>query len=159
MADLGRMDARWLRIPIFFVAACTRQVDVSALESGTDYSGLSAYERQQFDWAALDVAVSPEVARSLRRWELNNVSLHLFRCNEPDDYYPADARLDGKLFDYQELEKSPAKPVTLTFYVPKHVQRRERYGCAAFDARGYSPVFLHGRAVRLPELRFVSFRT
>jgi hypothetical protein len=148
------MNARLLCVAVHFVSACTKQVDVSAIEAGKDYSGLSNYERTQFEWAALDVAVSPEVASSLRRWELSNLSLYLFRCEEPDDFFPADARMAGKLFRYQDLE--PAKPAKLTFYVPKAVQQREGYGCAAFDAKGYSPFFLHGRAVRLPQPRFES---
>lgn len=82
------MNARLLCVAVHFVSACTKQVDVSAIEAGKDYSGLSNYERTQFEWAALDVAVSPEVASSLRRWELSNLSLYLFRCEEPDDFSP-----------------------------------------------------------------------
>jgi hypothetical protein len=158
LADAGLMNTRWFCVVLLFVSACMKPVDVSAIETGNDYSGLSAYERQQFDWAVVDVAISPDVARSLRRWVLNNVSLYLFRCKEPDDYYPASARMAGKLFNYQDLNETPARPITLTFYLPKDVQQRERYGCAAFDARGYSPVFLHGQTVRLPQLRFESAR-
>lgn len=148
------MNARLLCVAALLVSACTKQVDVSAIEAGNDYSGLSEYERRQFEWAAIDLAIPPEIVSSLRRWELSNVSLYLFRCEKPDDYFPADARIAGKLFRYQDLR--PAKPAKLTFYVPKAVQQRERYACAAFDARGYSPVFLHGRTVRLPQLRLES---
>ena len=148
------MNARLLCVAALFVSACTKQVDVSAIEAGKDYSGLSENERKQFEWAAVDVDIPADVVSSLRRWELSNVSLYLFKCEEPADYFPADARMAGKAFRYQDL--NPARPARLTFYVSKAVQERERYACAAFDARGYSPVFLHGRTVRLPQLRFES---
>lgn len=132
-------------------------MDVSAIRPSSDYSGLSEYERSQFDWAAVEIDVPKEVARSMRRWELGNVSLDLFRCSEPEDAYPAHATMSGDLFTYLNIAEPVNQGVTLTFYIPKHVQERERYACAVLDARGYSPVFLRSQVVRLPTLRFVSF--
>ena len=143
---------------LLLLAGCTKQVEVTSIHAGKDYSGLSDYERQQFDWAAIDVDISPSVARWFRRAQSSNVSLYLFRCRDPGNFYPADARLRGKLFNYEALREPLNAPVTLTFYVPRHVQERERYGCAALDARGYSPVFFHSQTMRLPALSFVSLR-
>ncbi len=140
------------------LAGCTRQIEVSAIEAGSDYRGLTEYERQEFDWAAIDVAVSADVARSFRRAESSNVTLHLFRCDEPGDAYPAHATMAGELFDSDALPEPLGDRVTLTFYLPMHVHQRERYECAALDARGYWPEFFRSQTIRLPELRFVSFR-
>src|SRR4029453_6361145 len=129
------------------LAGCTQPVEVPAITSSKDYSGLSDQERSEFDWAAIEVVVPVDVARSMGRWELGNISLDMFRCNEPDDAYPAHATMSGDLFTYQNIPEPVNQGVTLIFYVPKHVQERERYGCAALDARGYSPVFLRSQTL------------
>jgi hypothetical protein len=118
-----------------------------------DFSGLTDYERKNVsDWAAFDVAIPASVARSIRRWQLSNVTLQVFRCSNPDDAYPADARLNGKRLQYEDL-KEPLPPSTrLTFYVPQKPERQVPNACAALDARGYSPLFLRGQTVHLPPL-------
>ncbi|HEX6661286.1 MAG TPA: hypothetical protein VF067_05405, partial [Sphingomicrobium sp.] len=65
------------------LSACTRQVEVSAIKPSNDFSGLTDEERQRPNWAAFDVAVPASVARSIRRWQLSNVTLEVFRCNKP----------------------------------------------------------------------------
>ena len=126
---------------------------MSAVRPSKDFSGLTDYERKQpSNWAAFDVAVPANVARSIRRWRLSNVTLRVFRCNNPGDAYPADARLSGKRLQYEDL-REPLPPSTpLTFYVPQESKREEAKVCAALDARGYSPIFLRGQTVRLPPL-------
>lgn len=149
----------FLGLALLALAGCTRPVEVSPISSSTDYSGLADYERSQFDWAAVEVSLPASVARSIRRWELGSTHLNLFRCNEPDDRYPAPATLAGDLFDYRNIPHPVGDGVTLTFYVPKHVQENGRYDCAALDARGYSPVFLRSQTLRLPPLKFASFKS
>ena len=117
-----------------------------------DLSGLTEHERQQSDWVAFDVFVPADVARSIRRWELSNVSLNVFRCNKAEDYYPADARMAGKPLRYEDL-KEPLPPSTkLTFYLPKQTAPLETNVCAALDARGYSPIFLRSQTIHMPSL-------
>jgi hypothetical protein len=129
---------------------------VSSVTPSKDFSGLTDYERKEVsNWAALDVAIPASVARSIKRWQLSNVTLQVFRCGNRDDAYPADARLNGKHFQYEDL-KEPLPPSTrLTFYVPQNAERQVLNACAALDARGYSPLFLRGQTVRLPPLRMM----
>jgi hypothetical protein len=145
---------RFVFIGLLSLSACTRHVKVSAVKPSKDFSGLTDYERKQpANWAAFDVVVPASVARSIRRWQLSNVTLQVFRCDNPDDAYPADARLNGKRLQYEDL-KEPLSPSTrLTFYVPQEPNRQEANVCAALDARGNSPVFLRGQTVRLRRLR------
>lgn len=152
------MNTRLVFFSALLLSSCTERVEVSGLKAGDDYSGLTEYEKQEFEWAAIEVDVPPEAARLLRRWELNNVSLNLSRCEEPNSYYPADARRAGTFFTTNSLDEQPAQPITLIFYVPKDVQQRERFGCAILDARGYAPVFLNSQMLRLPPMRFESLR-
>lgn len=142
---------------LFGLAGCTQAVNVPAIKPSADYSGLSEHERSQFDWAAVEMNIPTEVARSMRRWQLGNISLNMFRCDEPKDYYPADARMPGGLFSNLNIPEPLNQGVKVIFYVPKHVQERERYECAALDARGYSPVFLRSQVLRLPTLKFETF--
>jgi hypothetical protein len=137
------------------LSACTRHVEVSAVTPSKDFTGLSDYERKQrSDWAAFDVVIPASVARSIRRWQLSNVTLQVFRCDNPDDAYPADARLNGKPLHYEDLSE-PVPPLTrLTFYVPQEPTSQPANACAALDARGYfSPVFLRGQTVRVSPLQ------
>jgi len=158
---------RWRAVALCLVAvltpSCTRPVHVTQLLAGNDYRGLwhqyAASEVREFQWAAIDAAVPASVARSMRRWQLNNLTLRIFRCNDPKDFFPAFASRDGDWFNYQALKEPLPSSVTLTFYLPKHVEQRERYDCAALDARGYSPVFLRGQTMRLPALRFEAIGT
>ena len=69
---------------------------------------------------------------------MSNVTLWIFRCNDPKHFYPALANFDGRIFDYEALNEPLPSSEVLTFYLPKQVQQRERYDCAAFDARGYT---------------------
>lgn len=115
-----------------------------------DFSGLTDDQRHRRNWVAFEVAIPADVARSIRRWELSNVTLHVFRCNKPDDAYPAEARLKGKRLYYADLKEPLPPSVALTFYVPQELGHRETNACAALDARGYSPVFLRGQTIRLP---------
>jgi len=139
--------------------SCTQPVRVSQLAAGTDYRGLwhqfTDSEVRQFQWAAIDATVPASVARSIRRWQLSNVTLWIFRCSDPKDYFPAAASRDGDWFNYETLKEPLPSDVKLTFYLPKQVEERGRYDCAALDARGYSPIFLRGQTMRLPALRFV----
>jgi hypothetical protein len=123
------------------------------VKPSSDFSGLTDEERQVPHWAAFDVAVPASVARSIRRWQLSNVTLQVFRCNNPNDAYPADARLNGKRLQYKELAEPLSPSTRLTFYVPLEPERQVANVCAALDARGYSPVFLRSQTVRLPPLR------
>jgi hypothetical protein len=127
-----------------------QQAQVDHIACGDDFGGLSDYERQEFEWEAIDVVIPVETARLLKQWQLSNVSLELHRCLDPSDNYPSPARMGDTLFQYQDLPEKPRRPVTLTFYVPTHVQRRENFDCATFDARGYSPVILRSERLRLP---------
>lgn len=145
-------------VGLLVLGGCTKQVQVSAIQAGSDYNGLSDYERGQFDWAAIDVTIPASVARDFRRAQSSNVTLDLFRCDAPADAYPAYATMGGKLFDYDNFKEPLNDTVTLTFYLPRHVQQREQYGCAALDARGYSVVFFRSHTLRLPKLSFVRFR-
>ena len=120
-------------------------LDVS---SGDDFEGLTNYEKSQFAWAAIDVVLSNDTARAISRWELY-VHLRLFRCDDPEDDYPAAAYLKTGLLTHQVLE-NVGEPVTLTFFVPQHVIEREKFDCAALDAAGYSPVSMRSETVRLP---------
>ena len=147
------MRLRIVCIGLVILSACTRQVEVSAVQPSKDFSGLDANDRKlRLNWAAFDVVVPASVARSIRRWQLSNVTLHVFRCDQPDDAYPAEATLNGKPLHYDDL-REPLSTTRLTFYVPQDPERREATACAALDARGYSPVFLRGQTVRLPPLR------
>ncbi len=165
-AKLVRMN-RWRAATLALVAAlissCTRDVRVTELAAGSDYRGLSHLwtdsEVRQFEWAAIDAAIPASVARSIRRWQLNHVTLRIFRCGEPKDYFPAFASRGGDWFDYDALSEPLPSSVKLTFYLPKHVAEREEYDCAILDARGNSPVFLRGQTMRLPVLRYVKVGT
>lgn len=153
---------RWVGGSLIILAAvtssCTRPVHVT-LTAGRDYRGLwteSAYSNTgESQWAAIDADVPADVARSMRRWQLSNVTLWIFRCNDPKDFFPALASFNGRIFEYEALRDPLPSSTKLTFYLPKQVQQRERYDCAAFDARGYSPVFLRSETMHLPELSFV----
>jgi hypothetical protein len=148
------MRLPFILIGMLVLSACTRHVEVSAVKPSKDLSGLTDFERKKrSNWVAFDVIVPARVARSIRRWQLSNVTLHVFRCNNPDDYYPSDARFNGKRFHYEDLREPLARSTRLTFYVPQEPVREETNLCAALDARGYSPVFLRGQTVRLPPLR------
>jgi hypothetical protein len=148
------MRLRFIWIGMLVLSACTRHVEVSAVTPSKDFTGLSEYERKEGPgWLAFDVAVPASVARSMRRWQLSNVTLQVFRCDNPDDAYPADARLNGKRLQYEDLSEPLPPSTRLTFYVPQEPARPPAKACAAFDARGYSPVFLRGQTVRLPPLR------
>jgi hypothetical protein len=140
-------------------ASCTRQVQVTQLTTGADYRGLAHQytdsEVREFQWAAIDAALPDSVARSIRRWQLSNVTLRMFRCNDPKDYFPAPASLDGNWVKSETLKEPLPASVKFTFYLARQVEQRERYDCAEFDARGYSPVALRGQTMRLPVLRFV----
>ena len=160
IADIdGLCDACQVRfwffcIGLLVLSACTRQVEVSAAKPSNDLGGLSDNERKAWaNWAAFDVVVPESVARSIRRWQLSNVTLKVFRCDNPADAYPADARLDGKPLQYENLKEPLPPSVRLTFYVPLEPEAREASACAALDARGYSPVFLRGQTDRLPPLK------
>jgi len=150
---------------LIFVAAassCTRAIHVEEPTAGSDYRALQheitdAY-LEKFRWAAIDVAVPAPVARSIRAWELSNVTLYIFRCDDPADHYPAFANLDGNLFDYHALKQPLPSSVKLTFYLREDVEQRGGYDCAALDARGYSPIFLHSQTMPLPPLRYVTMR-
>lgn len=154
LADDVQVRLRFVCIGIVVLSACTRQVKVSFVTPSKDFSGLTDYERKEgSNWIAFDVAIPASVARSIRRWQLSNVTLQVFRCSNRDDAYPADARLNGKRLEYEDL-KDPLPPLTrLTFYVPQNGKRQVLNACAALDARGYSPLFLRGQTVRLPPLR------
>lgn len=135
------------------LVACTEQVEVAAIRPSKDISGLSTEERKQHDWAAFEVIVPASIARTIRRWELSNITLRIFRCDYREDAYPAEGHLDGKLFSYRDL-REPLSPLTrLTFYFPQDSMRQQADVCAALDARGYSPIFLRSQTVRLPPLR------
>jgi hypothetical protein len=149
----SRMRHYFVCIGIVALSACTRHVEVSDVKPSKDFAGLTDEERQRPDWVAFDVAVPASVARSIRRWELSNVTLQVFRCGNPNDAYPADARLNGKHLEYKDLKEPLPASTRLTFYVPLDPQSREANACAALDARGFSPIFLRGRTVRLPPLR------
>jgi hypothetical protein len=150
---------RWLIFSLALVSTgCAESVEVASITSSDDYSGLSTYERSQFDWAAVEIKVPAKVARSIRRWQLSNVWLDVFRCDNPANAYPAPATMAGNLFDYNILQEPLADHFKLIFYLPQHVQDQERYDCAALQARGYSPVFLRGQTLRLPKLHFGSLR-
>jgi hypothetical protein len=142
-------------IGMLVLSACTRHVEV-VVRPSKDLSGLTDYEREQAtDWVAFDVLVPASVARSIRRWQLSNVTLQVFRCNDPEDNYPADARLNGMQLQYENL-REPLPPSTrLTFYVPQEPSRQASKACAALDARGYSPIVLRGQTVALPPLRMI----
>lgn len=157
IADLG--DVRLMKLGFIYIgmlvlSACTRQVEVSAVTPSKDFTGLSDYERKQgSNWVAFDVALPASVARSIRRWQLSNVTLRVFRCDNPDDAYPADARLNGKRLRYEDLSEPLPPSTRLNFYVPQEPANHAAKACAALDARGYSPVALSGPTVRLPPLR------
>lgn len=146
-----------LALVAVITASCTRPVQVS-LTAGRDYSGLwseYAYSHVgESQWAAVDVSFPADVARSLRRWQLNNVVLRFIRCGDPQNSYPASATLNGRIFDYEALKDPLPSSVKLTFYLPKQLYDRERYSCAVFDARGYSPIFLRSEVMPLPRLSF-----
>lgn len=145
---------RFVSIGLLVVAACTRQVEVSAVRPSKDFSGRSKHDRGKRPiWTAFDVIVPANVARSIRRWQLSNVTLQVFRCSKPNDAYPAAATLNGKPLEYEDLREPLPASTRLTFYVPLETQRMEVNACAALDARGYSPVFLRSQTVRLPSSR------
>ena len=84
------------------MTACTEQFEVSAVRPSRDFSGLSKSDfGERRVWAAFDVFIAPNVARSIRRWQLENVTLKVFRCDKPIDAYPAPAMLRGKLLHYR----------------------------------------------------------
>ena len=143
-----------MSIGLLFVTACTRHVEVSAVRPSKDFSGLSEHDRgERPSWAAFDVIVQTNVARSIRRWQLSNVTLQVFRCGNADDAYPAAATLNGKPLEYEDLPEPSRASTRLTFYVPLETYGAAAEACAALDARGYSPVFLRSQTVRLPPLR------
>lgn len=148
------MGFRFVCVGMLVLSACTRHVEVSAVTPSKDFTGLSDYERKQgSNWVAFDVAVPASVGRSIRRWQLSNVTLQVFRCDNPNDAYPADARLNGKRLQYENLSEPLPPSTRLTFYVPQEPASQPVKACAALDGRGYSPVFLRGQTVRLPPLR------
>jgi hypothetical protein len=153
------MRLSFVSIGLLAVTACTRQVEVSAVKPSKDFSGLSKYERRWGAvWTAFDVMIPANVARSIRRWQLSNVSLLIFRCGNIeggnfDDAYPAPATLNGKRLEYKNLREPLPASTRLTFYVPLETQGAKANACAALDARGYSPVALRSQTVRLPPLR------
>jgi hypothetical protein len=154
LGDAGPVRHRFISICVLVVGACTRHVDVSAVRQSRDFSGLSKHEHEeQPSWAAFDVIVPADIARSIRRWQLSNVTLQVFRCGNPNDAYPADARFDGKRLQYEDLREPLPASTRLTFYVPLDTQAHEANVCAALDARGYSPIFLRGQTLHLPPLR------
>lgn len=154
MVDVAPMAFRFVCIGVLLLTACTRQVDISAVRPSQDLTGLSDDERKDVaHWIAFDVLVPANVARSIRRWQLSNVTLQIFRCGNPEDAYPANARLNGKLLDYEDLHEPLPPSTRLTFYVPLDPNHRPVNACAALDARGYSPVFLRGQVVPLTPLR------
>lgn len=151
---LSKVMLRFVCTSMLLLSGCTRPIEVSAVKPSTDFSGLTPYERQQsYNWIAFDVVVPASVARSIRRWQLSNVTLQVFHCNNPDDAYPANARLGGKLFDYEDLKEPLSSSVRLTFYVPQEPERQQATSCATLDARGYSPVFLRSHTFRLSPMR------
>lgn len=117
-------------LALIFLIGCTARGDVLDISNGENFDALTDYQKSQFAWAAIDVAVTDETARMISRWELY-VHLRLFRCNDPQDDYPAPANFKNSLLSHQMLEKTGSEPVTLTFFVPQHVFEREKYGCAA----------------------------
>lgn len=142
---------------LLILSACTRQVQVSAVKPSKDLSGLTEEERAIPDWAAFEAFLPAKVARSIRQLQLSNVTFSVFRCDKPEDYYPAEVRLNGKRLDYHDL-KEPLPPlVKMMFYVPQGPGRPQPSVCAAFDARGYSLVFLRGQTVRLPPLSMILY--
>jgi len=148
------MRRSFVSIGLLVVTACTRQVEVSAVQPSKDFSGLSKYDLGERPiWTAFDVIVPANVARSIRRWQLSNVTLQVFRCGNSDDAYPAAATLNGKPLEYEDLREPLPASTRLTFYVPLEAQGANANACAALDARGYSPVFLRSQTVRLPPLR------
>lgn len=148
------MNVKLACLSLLFLSACTEQVEVDRISASDDLSGLQDSEKREFDYGALEIVIPSKTARLLKRWQLSNVSLLLSRCDEPDDYYPADARMEGTYFDPENLERPSAGPVKLTFYLPKHVQDRSHFNCATFDARGYSPVFLKSKMMQMPAIHF-----
>ena len=146
-----------LVIALIFLAGCTNRADVLDVSNGSNFDGLSDYQKSQFAWAAIDVALPSETAQAISRWELN-VHLRLFRCQEPQDYYPAFAYFNDTLLRHHMLEKSWADPVTLTFFVPQDTFEREKYKCAALEAAGYSPLSMRSEVLKLPALTFSDFR-
>jgi hypothetical protein len=154
LCDAPRVKLWFFCICLLFVSACTRQLEVSTAKLSNDFSGLSDDERKAGPkWAAFEVSVPRSVARSIRRWQLSNVTLKIFRCDNPVDAYSAEARLDGRPFEYENLKEPLAPSVRLTFYVPLKPEAREASACAAFDARGVLPVFLRGQTDHLPPLK------
>ena len=151
------MDFRSACLGVLLLSACTRQVEVTAVKPSTDFSGLTKDERQRTVWAAFDVVVPASVARSIRRWELSNVTLNVFRCNHSEDFYPAEAKFNGQALKYDRLTEPLPPSSKLTFYVPQDPGHRETNVCAALDARGYSPVFLRSQTVRLPALSMIFY--
>lgn len=107
---------RFICLGMFVLSACTRHVEVSAVQPSRDFSALTDDERRAgANSAAFDFVVPADVARSMRRWQLSNVTLKVLRCGSPDDAYPADARLKGKRLGYEDL-REPLPPSTrLTF--------------------------------------------
>jgi hypothetical protein len=154
LIDVRRVRLRIVCIGLIALSACTRQIEVPAVQPSKDFSGLDANERKlRPNWAAFDVLVPASVARSIRRWQLSNVTLKVFRCDRPDDAYPSEATLNGKPFHYNNLQEPLSPSTRLTFYVPLDQGRREGAACAALDARGHSPIFLRGQTVRLPPIQ------
>jgi hypothetical protein len=152
--NVASMALRSVCIGMLLLTACTRRVDVSAVRPSKDFTGLSQNEREDVaHWSAFEALVPVEVARSIRRWQLTNVTLHIFRCGNPKDAYPANARLNGKPLDYDDLHEPLPPSTRLTFYVPLDPKHEPVDACAALDARGYSPVFLRGQTVHLSPLR------
>ncbi|WP_226698885.1 hypothetical protein [Qipengyuania gaetbuli] len=143
-------------LALIFLVGCTIQGDVLDVSNGKEFGGLTDYEKSQFAWAAIDVALPSDTAQAISRWELY-VHLRLFRCDDPEDDYPAPAHLKTGLLTHQMLE-NVGEPVTLTFFVPQHVIEREKFECAALDAAGYWPVSMRSETVRLPVLTFSDFR-
>lgn len=141
---------------LLLLSACTRHVEVSAVKASRDLSGLRDEERQR-PWAAFDVVVPASVARSIRRWQLSNVSFQIFRCNDSGDYYPAEARVKERRFHYTDLKEPLPSTVTLSFYAPLDQGHRETNVCGALDARGYSPIFLRSQTVRLPPMDIIFY--
>ena len=87
-----------------------KHVEVSAVQSSRDFSALTDDERRAgANSAAFDLVVPADVARSMRRWRLSNVTQKVLRCGSPDEAYPADARLKGKRLGYEDL-REPLPP-------------------------------------------------
>lgn len=144
-------------LALTFLLSCTVRSDVLDVSNGTNFEGLTDYEKSQFAWSAIDVTLTNDTAQAIRRWQLY-VHLRLFRCDEPQNGYPAPAYFNTELLEYRMLENDGGKPVTLTFLVPKHVLEREKFECAVLEGAGYSPASMRSQTLKLPALTSSDFR-